>query len=99
MDRALPPATWGRLESVPVSVDPGIRFPGESGEYRRERNRLLESEIELRRAIERVAEQRRGLPSGGAVLEQYRFEKATDAGGEVRFSELFDSGKGHARRL
>ena len=26
-----------------VPVDPDIRFPGESGEYRRERNRLLEA--------------------------------------------------------
>ena len=30
-----------------------VGFPGESDEYRRERNRLLEAEIELRRAIER----------------------------------------------
>ena len=32
-----------------------VGFPGESEEYRRERNRLLEAEIELRQAIERVA--------------------------------------------
>ena len=30
-----------------MSIDPDIRFPGESGEYRRERNQLLEAEIEL----------------------------------------------------
>ena len=71
-----------------MSVAPEIRFPGESSEYRRERNRLLEAEIELRRAIENVAAQRRALPPGGAVPADYRFEAAAD-GSEVRFSELF----------
>jgi predicted dithiol-disulfide oxidoreductase (DUF899 family) len=75
-----------------VSAEPDSRFPGESSEYRRERNRLLEAEVELRRAIERVAAQRRALPPGGAVPDDYRFEEATD-GREVRFSELFASGK------
>jgi len=70
-----------------------MRFPDESGEYRRERNRLLEAEIELRRAIERVAEQRRALPPGGVVPDDYRFEEASGEGGEVRFSELFAPGK------
>jgi len=50
-----------------LSVHPDIRFPGESGAYRRERNRLLEAEIELRRTVERVAAQRRALPPGGAL--------------------------------
>jgi predicted dithiol-disulfide oxidoreductase (DUF899 family) len=72
-----------------VSVDPDIRFPGESSEYRGARNRLLEAEIELRRSLERVAQQRRGLPPGGAVPEDYSFEEAADGGGEIRFSELF----------
>jgi predicted dithiol-disulfide oxidoreductase (DUF899 family) len=79
-----------RLPSLPP--DPDISFPGESGEYRRERNRLLDAEIELRRAIERVAAQRRALPPGGAVPEDYRFE-TVGASGEVRFSELFSPGK------
>jgi predicted dithiol-disulfide oxidoreductase (DUF899 family) len=64
----------------------GVRFPNESQEYRRARNQLLAEEIELRRHIERVAEQRRALPPGGAVSKQYRFE------GEhapVVFSDLF----------
>jgi predicted dithiol-disulfide oxidoreductase (DUF899 family) len=74
-----------------VSPDPEIRFPGESSEYRRERERLLEAEIELRRQTERVAAQRRALPPGGAVTEDYRFE-AVDGTGEVRFSELFAPG-------
>ena len=43
------------------------RFPGETADYRRARNRLLKSEIELRRQIESVAAQRRKLPLGGEV--------------------------------
>ena len=75
-------------------MDPDIRFPGESGEYRRDRNKLLEAEVELRRAIERVAVQRRALPPGGAVPEDYRFEEVADGAGEVSFTELFAPGKG-----
>jgi hypothetical protein len=45
----------------------GIRFPGESAEYRAARDRLLEQEIELRRAMEAVAVARRRLPPGGMV--------------------------------
>jgi predicted dithiol-disulfide oxidoreductase (DUF899 family) len=75
-----------------VPVEPEIRFPGESSEYRRERDRLLDAEVELRRAIEHVAAQRRALPPGGAVPENYRFEEAGD-GSEVSFSELFAPGK------
>jgi predicted dithiol-disulfide oxidoreductase (DUF899 family) len=73
-------------------MDPGIRFPSESDEYRRERNRLLDAEAELRRAIERVAAQRRALPPGGVVADDYVFEDASD-NTEVRFSELFEAGK------
>ena len=76
-----------------MSVDPAIQFPGESREYRLARNQLLEAEIELRRAIERVAAQRRALPPGGAVPDDYVFEEAAGAGGEVRFSQLFAPGK------
>lgn len=74
-------------------MDSETRFPGESDEYRRERNRLLEAEIDLRRAIERVAAQRRALPLGGVVAENYGFEEAGEHSGEVRFSELFEPGK------
>jgi Bacterial protein of unknown function (DUF899) len=41
-----------------------IRYPGESAEYRTARDRLLEREIELRRATEAVAAERRALPAG-----------------------------------
>ena len=75
-----------------ADVDSGVRFPGESEEYRHARNRLLGAEIELRRAIEHVAAQRRTLPPGGRVPEDYRFEEAAE-GREVLFSELFEPGK------
>ena len=64
----------------------GVRFPNESDEYRRARNALLAEEIELRRHIERVAEQRRALPPGGKVPKDYRFQGEN---GPVAFSGLF----------
>lgn len=76
-----------------MAVDPGISFPGESPQYRQARNELLAAEVELRRAIERVAAQRRELPPGGAVPEDYVFEEASQNGGTVRLSELFAPGK------
>ena len=51
-----------------------ITYPGESAEYRAARDRLLEHEIELRRAMEAVAAARRELPPGGAVPEDYVFQ-------------------------
>jgi predicted dithiol-disulfide oxidoreductase (DUF899 family) len=76
-----------------MAADLETRFPGESGEYRSARNHLLEAEAELRRAVERVAAQRRALPPGGVVPTDYVFEKVADDGAEVRFSELFAPGK------
>ena len=64
----------------------GVRFPNESDEYRRARDALLAEEIELRRHIERVAEQRRALPPGGQVTKDYRF---VGEAGPVDFAELF----------
>jgi predicted dithiol-disulfide oxidoreductase (DUF899 family) len=40
-----------------------------------------------------VAAQRRALPLGGPVPEDYSFEEVAGGGGEVRFSELFEPGK------
>jgi predicted dithiol-disulfide oxidoreductase (DUF899 family) len=65
------------------------RFPGESAEYRAARDRLLLHEIALRREMEAVAAERRSLPAGGEVPEDYVFAGAE---GEVRLSELFDPG-------
>jgi len=60
----------------------------ESKEYRLARNSLLAEEIELRRHIVRVAEQRRALPPGGEVTKNYRFEGKD---GAVGLAELFDN--------
>jgi predicted dithiol-disulfide oxidoreductase (DUF899 family) len=68
------------------------RFPNESPAYRQARDRLLEAEIELRRNVERVAAQRRDLPVGGEVPEDYVFMEGSVETGqtrEVRLSELF----------
>ncbi len=72
-----------------------IAFPGESAEYRAARNRLLEQEIELRRAMEAVAAARRGLPPGGIVPQDYIFQAEGPGGSlaEVRLSELFAPGR------
>jgi len=72
-----------------------ITFPGESAEYRAARDRLLEQEIELRRATEAVAAGRRELPPGGVVPEDYVFEGRGEDGtaSEIRLSELFAPGK------
>jgi predicted dithiol-disulfide oxidoreductase (DUF899 family) len=73
----------------------GITIPGESRQYRAARDRLLEREIELRRAMEAVAAARRGLPPGGPVKLDYVFEGlgADGAPTDVRLSELFEPGK------
>ena len=60
--------------------------PNESSEYRHARTALLAEEIELRRHIERVAQQRRALPPGGEVSKEYSFDGPT---GSVSLSDLF----------
>jgi predicted dithiol-disulfide oxidoreductase (DUF899 family) len=72
-----------------------LSFPGESAEYRAARDRLLDQEVELRRAMETVAAARRGLPPGGVVPEDYVFQGrgADGAPADVRLSELFAPGK------
>jgi predicted dithiol-disulfide oxidoreductase (DUF899 family) len=70
-------------------------YPRESAEYRAARDRLLEQEIELRRATEAVAAARRELPPGGAVPEDYVFRGLGTDGAptDVRLSELFSPGR------
>jgi len=71
-----------------------VRFPGESPSYRAARNALLDAEIELRRATEAVAAQRRSLPLGGEIPEDYVFDEIVGEYGKsnkrkIRMSELF----------
>ena len=72
---------------------PNLSFPNESAEYRRARNALLDAEVALRAQIEAVAAQRRALPPGGEVREDYVFERLGGNGmpEPVRLSELFGS--------
>ena len=72
-----------------------VRFPAESAQYRAARDRLLQQEIELRRATEAVAVARRQLPPGGRVPQDYVFQGAGANGAPVglKLSELFAPGK------
>jgi predicted dithiol-disulfide oxidoreductase (DUF899 family) len=72
-----------------------LQFPGEDSAYRAARNALLQEEISLRRQLERVSAQRRALPPGGVVPEDYVFEALDKAGrpGPLKLSELFAPGK------
>ena len=77
-----------------------VAFPDESAEYRAARSRLLDDEIELRRAMEAVAAARRALPPGGVVPEDYVFQgrRADGSVGDVSMSKL-RARKGLARHL
>lgn len=72
-----------------------LHFPNESDSYRQARNALLEEEMELRRRMERVAAQRRALPKGGEIPEDYVFEGkgAKGRARRLKLSELFEPGK------
>ncbi len=63
-----------------------IRQLGESEEYRAARQRLLVREYELRRQIESIAAERRALPPGAVVTNDFRFEGEE---GEVGLTDLF----------
>src|SRR5258708_26764702 len=69
-----------------LARDNPVRFPNESAAYRAARTALLAGGIELRRHIERVAEQRRALPPGGEVIGDYRFQGED---GPTDFAGLF----------
>jgi len=62
------------------------RLPNEGAAWRQARTALLAEEIELRRHIERVAAQRRALPAGGEVPEDYGF---VGEAGAIKLSEMF----------
>lgn len=62
------------------------RFPDESAQNRTARTALPAEEIELRRDIERVAQQRCTLPPGGVVSKPYQF---IGEYGPVAFADLF----------
>jgi len=62
-------------------------YPNDSAEYRKARTALLAEEIELRRQIERVAAQRRALPLGGELAQDYEF--TNENGKTVGMADMF----------
>jgi predicted dithiol-disulfide oxidoreductase (DUF899 family) len=79
-------------EKAPVPAAEAARkaynpYPGESAAYAQARIDLLAEEVELRRHLERVAQQRRDLPEAPAVTKDYVFQGPR---GEVHLVDLFD---------
>jgi predicted dithiol-disulfide oxidoreductase (DUF899 family) len=72
-----------------------VRLPNENEAYRRARDALLAEEIELKRHMERVAVQRRALPPGGLVPEDYVFDALGPGGraAKVKLSQQFAPGR------
>jgi predicted dithiol-disulfide oxidoreductase (DUF899 family) len=81
----LPPAD-SLKPATDMAEASGVRWPGESAEYRHARTALLAGEIELRRRIQRLAEQRRALPPG-PLARDYRF--LDEQGDEIGLIDLF----------
>jgi predicted dithiol-disulfide oxidoreductase (DUF899 family) len=79
MDRHIPATELARKGKTP--------FPGESAAYRAARQALLAEEIELRRHMTRLAEQRQALPPGPVIEKDYRFRD--ENGFEVGLIDLF----------
>ena len=80
MDDALIPSDVLAAKRIP-------QFPGESNDYAQAREALLAEEIEVRRHLTRLADQRQALPPGPAIAKDYRF---TDGNGDdVGLADLF----------
>jgi predicted dithiol-disulfide oxidoreductase (DUF899 family) len=62
-------------------------FPGASAEYDAARQALLAEEIEFRRQMTRLVEQRRALPPGPVIEKNYRFKD--EQAFEVGLADLF----------
>lgn len=62
-------------------------FPGASPEYEAARRALLAEEIEFRRHMTRLVEQRQALPPGPVITKGYRF--LDEEGAEVGLRDLF----------
>ena len=79
-DEGLKPAGELARERQPL-------FPGESARYAAARRHLLAAEIEFRRHMTRLSEQRQALPPGPEIGRDYRFR--TVDGTEARLIDLF----------
>lgn len=67
------------------------RYPNESPDYRRARDALQKEEDALVAQVKALAAKRRQLPRGGALKEDYVFQRAGagELGQTVKFSDLF----------
>ncbi|HEY0595735.1 DUF899 family protein [Sphingopyxis sp.] len=74
------------LSAAPALASRRRAFPGEDEAYTKARKSLLAEEIDLRRRMTRVAEQRRQLPPG-PLMKDYRFKDAN--GAELGLADLF----------
>ena len=88
------PHAMAHLASAVSTALQHLQFPNESPASRRARTALLAEEMELRRQVERVAAQRRALPQGGKIPEDYVFEGIGESGRPeaLRLSQLFAPG-------
>lgn len=75
----IPAATLARYAKTP--------FPGESEAYRKAREALYAEEIEFRRHMTKLTDQRRALPPGPVIEKNYRFRD--ENGVEVGLIDLF----------
>jgi predicted dithiol-disulfide oxidoreductase (DUF899 family) len=75
------------LLAAPALASRRRAIPGEDDDYAKARKSLLAEEIDLRRKMTRVAEQRRALPPGPPITANYRF--MDDGGDEVGLADLF----------
>ena len=68
--------------AVELAAQAKTPFPGASAAYDQARQALLAEEIEFRRHMTRLVEQRRALPPGPVIAKDYRFkdEQAFDVG-------------------
>ncbi len=71
-----------------------IRYPGETADYRKARDRLLAAEIELEKRLQQVSDMRRALPVGGQVTQDYVFRTLRDGEEtDIAMSDLFAPNK------
>ena len=70
------------IPSTVLAAKAKTPFPGASAEYDAARKSLLAEEIEFRRHMTRLGEQRRALPPGPVIQKNYRFkdEQAFEVG-------------------
>jgi predicted dithiol-disulfide oxidoreductase (DUF899 family) len=73
--------------AIELAAQAKTPFPGASAEYEKARQALLAEEIEFRRHLTRLTEQRRALPPGPVITKNYRFKDEQDF--EVGLLELF----------